>query len=106
MVALNINPVSYLLLILIAELQNASRIDLINISVSNIMKFEETDDVKALSSEYLWDKIDDSCKLCKRYVITNNYSRLRKEKRHLLKRLNEQIVYVNGAKIGTKVLQN
>lgn len=102
MVTLKTNPTSYLLLLLIAELQNASRIDLINTSISNIMKFEGMDDTKALTSEYLWDKIDDSCKLCKRYVITNNYARLRKEKRHLLKRLNEQIIYVNG----TKVLQN
>jgi len=102
MATLKNNLTYYLLLLLIDELQNASRIDLINTSLSNIMKFENMHDTKALTSEYLWDKIYDSCKLCKRYVITNNYSRLRKEKRHLLKRLKEQIVYVDS----TKVLQN
>lgn len=87
------NPVSYLALILIAELQNASRIDLINTKVSDVMKFEDDDEVKALTSPYLWDKINDSCKLCKYYVQTNKYTRLKKEKKHLLSRLKEQAIY-------------
>lgn len=87
------NPVSYLALILIAELQNASRIDLINTKVSSIMEFESDDEVKALTSQYLWDKINESCELCKYYVRTNKYTRLKKEKKHLLSRLKEQAIH-------------